>query len=77
MKKYFYSNGTNNVGPFTIEELREKKISRETKVWFQELGDWKPASTIPELTELFTLVPPPIEKSNSNFKSDIFFNKRD
>lgn len=69
MKKYFYNDGANNYGPFTIEELRGKNISRETKVWFQELGDWKPADTIPELTELFTLVPPQIEKSNSKFNN--------
>ncbi len=49
MKKYFYSDGTNNFGPFTLEELREKNITRETKVWFQELGEWKPAGTVPEL----------------------------
>jgi hypothetical protein len=66
MKKYFYSDGTDKFGPFSLEELREKKISRETKVWFQELGDWKPAGTIPELTELFTLAPSPITKSNFN-----------
>lgn len=28
MKKYFYTDGTNNFGPFTLEELR-KKISHE------------------------------------------------
>lgn len=70
MKKYFYTDGTNNFGPFTLEELREKNISRETKVWFQELGEWKPAGSVPELDELFRLVPPPVQKpviaTNSN-----------
>ena len=37
MKKYFYSDGTNNFGPFTLEELKEKRITRETMIWFQEL----------------------------------------
>ena len=53
MKKYFYSDGTNNFGPFTLEELREKNITRETKVWFQELGEWKRAGSVSELNELF------------------------
>jgi F0F1-type ATP synthase membrane subunit c/vacuolar-type H+-ATPase subunit K len=66
MKKYFYSDGSNKFGPFTLEELQEKKITRETKVWFQELGEWKPAREVPELTEIFKLVPPPITKTNSN-----------
>jgi hypothetical protein len=69
MKKYFYTDGTNNFGPFTLEELKEKNITRETKVWFQELGDWKPAGTVPELTDIFKLVPPPITKQNTNFNS--------
>lgn len=38
MKKYFYTNGTENFGPFTLEELKQEHISRETPVWFQELG---------------------------------------
>jgi len=76
MKKYFYTDGTNNFGPFTLEELREKNITRETKVWFQELGDWKPAGTVPELTEIFKLVPPPITKTNSNFNSMENFNNQ-
>ena len=55
MKKYFYSDGTNNFGPFTLEELKEKEISRETMIWFQELREWKKAETIQELNDLFAL----------------------
>ena len=66
MKKYFYTDGTDKFGPFSLEELKEKEITRDTKIWFQELGDWKKASTIPELNELFTLIPPPINHENIN-----------
>ena len=81
MKKYFYSDGTNNFGPFTIEELKEKEITRETMIWFQELGEWKKADTIQELNNLFALipplVPPPVQPQisniqNSNSVFDIF-----
>jgi hypothetical protein len=65
MKKYFYTDGTNKYGPFTLEELQEKNISRETKVWFQELKEWQNAGNIPELNEIFKLSPPPI--TNTNF----------
>jgi hypothetical protein len=64
MKKYFYMDGSNSLGPFSIEELQEKKISRETHVWFHELGEWKEAGVVPELNELFTLLPPPFLKQN-------------
>lgn len=66
MKKYFYTDGTRNFGPFSIEELKEKSISRETMVWFQELDEWKNAGSIQELNDLFYLVPPPIRQSNNN-----------
>jgi len=62
MKKYFYSDGKNNHGPFTVEELKEKGITRETKVWFQELDEWKKAGTVEELNEIFAFTPPPINQ---------------
>jgi hypothetical protein len=65
MKKYFYSDGINKFGPFTIEEISDKGISRETLIWFHELGTWKKAGSIQELSSLFALIPPPIHKKNS------------
>lgn len=64
MKKYFYTDGTNNFGPFTIAELKEKGITRETMIWFQELGAWKRAGTIQELNDLFTSIASPIQQQN-------------
>ena len=77
MKKYFFTDGTNKFGPFTLDELKEKNISRETLVWFQELNDWKSAGEIPELSELFIYTPPPLEKelttkNNSNMENQNF-----
>lgn len=62
MKKYFYAEGDKSYGPFSIEELKEKNISKETLVWFEELGDWKPAGSVDELKEIFKLTPPPLAK---------------
>lgn len=61
MKKYFYSNGI-NFGSFTLAQLRQKNITRETKVWFKELGEWKPAGAVLELTDIYKLTSPPITK---------------
>ena len=69
MKKYFYNDGANSFGPFTIEELRELNITRETLVWFQELGSWKSAGEVSELADLFKLVPPPLLDPDSKFDS--------
>jgi hypothetical protein len=60
MKKYYYTDGKNSLGPFSFDELREKRINGDTKVWFQGLGDWKPAAQIPELADIISISPPPI-----------------
>ena len=65
MQKYYYTNGITTFGPFTLEELIKENISRETKVWFQELPEWQPAGTVPELSVLFKDSPPPYTYSAS------------
>ncbi len=75
MKKYFYTDGTNKYGPFTLEELKENNISRETQVWFQELEDWKSAGEVPELEELFNFLPPPLPQENINLNQDRMNNQ--
>jgi hypothetical protein len=52
-KKYFYTDGQRQFGPFTLDELRAQSISRETRVWFQGLENWTVAVQVPELASLF------------------------
>jgi len=66
MNKYFYTNGINQFGPFTLEELGGRNITRDTQVWTQQLGEWKSAGSISELNDIFELTP----FENSNFHSD-------
>lgn len=63
MKKYFYTNGTDKIGPFTLEELKEQNLSRTTMVWFYGLDNWKPLSEIEELNSLTNSIPPPLKNS--------------
>jgi len=59
MKKYYLHNGTESSGPFDIEELKAKKITKASPVWFEGMLHWKTAGEIPELNHLFTVNPPP------------------
>jgi len=59
MKKYYLHNGTESSGPFDIEELKEKKITKKSPVWFEGMLHWKTAGEIPELNQLFVTNPPP------------------
>ncbi len=54
MGNYYYSEGNSNLGPFTIEELRRKKLNRGTPVFCQDSGQWKPAGSMQELVGFFT-----------------------
>jgi cytoskeletal protein RodZ len=58
--QYFYTDGNNQFGPFTIDELKEKKITKETSVWFEGIENWTKAGEVPELEVLFKAVPPPL-----------------
>ena len=60
MKKYYYSDGENHFGPFSIEELKDVKISNETMVWFEGLDNWVPAGEVEDLKDLFKSIPPPL-----------------
>ena len=64
MKKYFLHNGTENSGPFDLDELKTMSITKTTPVWYEGMENWKYAGEIPELSSVFAVVPPPI----SSFK---------
>lgn len=54
MKHYYYLEGNQQLGPFSLEELRSKPIQPNTKVWTQGLPDWVSANTVPEINAWFT-----------------------
>ena len=60
MKKYFLHNGTEQQGPFDIEDLKTKNINKDTSIWYEGLDNWTTADKIDELKELLkTTTPPP------------------
>ena len=61
MRKYFYTNEKEKFGPFTLNELKEQNLSRNTKVWFYGLDGWKPLNAIEELNSLINSIPPPLK----------------
>lgn len=79
MKKYFYSNEQGELGPVTLEELKQKDITLKTLIWHEGLDDWKEAESIDELKEIFELGPRRIDKkvevSDLNTPSDYNDNK--
>lgn len=52
MKIWIYLDGQQQ-GPFTMEELLDKPVDENTKVWFEGLPKWYPAGTLEQLKPLF------------------------
>lgn len=61
MKKYYLQNGSENIGPFAIEELKIKGITKNTLIWFEGISDWTEANRIEELANILNSTPPPIK----------------
>lgn len=76
MKKYYLHTGTEQLGPFDIEELKSKNIQKDTPIWYEGLTEWTTAEKIIDLKEVFNVktpppfikeqTPPPINKETEN-----------
>ena len=61
MKEYFFLKGKDQNGPFTVEQLFDKKLTIETLIWTEGMENWQKLKDIPELAETISpkSVPPP------------------
>lgn len=59
MSQYYYTDGKDRFGPFSLDEIREQGILETTLVWREGLSDWVPASQLPELAFPASVPPPP------------------
>jgi hypothetical protein len=71
MRKYFHTDGVNKLGPFSKEELKAQKITRNTKVWYYGLENWIEISEIEELADIISTIPPELKALNSQSESKI------
>ena len=53
MTTYFIKDVDYESGPFTIEQLKLKLVTKETPVWYAAIKDWTTAGQVYELKELF------------------------
>lgn len=68
MKSYFISTATGREGPFTLEDLKNKNLKRSTLVWSHPMKEWMPAGELPELEDIFSMIPPEV-KSGTEYRS--------
>ncbi|RYY66157.1 MAG: DUF4339 domain-containing protein [Chitinophagaceae bacterium] len=65
MTKYYLHDGVRQSGPFSVDELKEKKISSEARVWTEGMSGWKMAGEVEDLEPLFAGMPPPFEAQDA------------
>jgi hypothetical protein len=57
-------------GPFSEAEIarliRDKKLSKETYIWYPGLTGWKTAENVPEILRLVALTPPALGDRHEN-----------
>ncbi len=53
MSQFYYTDGKERFGPFSLEDLRGKNLTGETLIWREGLTDWVPAKTVSDLNPLF------------------------
>jgi hypothetical protein len=75
MKKFYLHNGTENIGPLDLDELKAKAITKNTQVWCDGMEDWKNAGEVDELKSILSVVPPPIAKKPEIKPEPIASNK--
>lgn len=61
MNNYFLQEGGTTVGPFTLDQLKEKKILKSTYVWNRRFEGWQLAGYIEDLKNICYIAPPPFE----------------
>jgi len=48
--EYFYSDGKNQIGPVSVDQLKKANITPDTLIWYKGLETWKPAKEIKSLS---------------------------
>ena len=50
--EYFIHNGKENLGPFSLSELKTQNINGNTLIWNKTMTDWVQAKELSEMSEL-------------------------
>lgn len=61
MSNYYLHENGEQLGPFTLEDLRSKNLRPDTHVWTEGMSEWRKASEIEELKAIINSVPPPFQ----------------
>jgi len=75
MQKFYIHKDDKQQGPFSTDELKDQKISRDTMVWFEGADNWKKAIEVDDLKEIFKSIPPPLQTNSPVIPPPLVDNK--
>lgn len=59
MKQYYIYINNNQIGPLSLDDLKQQAVSADTLIWYNGLIDWQKATLIEELKPFMHIAPPP------------------
>jgi hypothetical protein len=68
---YFIEENNEKVGPFSYDELAQKKVSESTLIWRNGLDNWIPANQLNELSAVVVFNPPPLPQKTDVITSGL------
>jgi hypothetical protein len=76
MVDYYYTDGNETFGPYSIDQLKSKNLSPDTLVWHERLPEWAQLRHLPEIATYTSgnRTPPPVPaslKKNRQPKTEI------
>jgi hypothetical protein len=67
MKKFYIYKNDQQQGPFSLEDLKDLIVTRDTMIWFEGADKWLKAYEIDDLKEILKSVPSPPPIQNNPF----------
>lgn len=62
MRQYYINKNGANLGPYTLDQVKQQGILPNDLIWFEGASSWAEARTIPELNSPAPTIPPPINE---------------
>jgi uncharacterized membrane protein len=60
-KQYYIASGKDHLGPFTLSQMKDKKLTPETLIWYEGLAQWTKAEDLEELKrDIPVIISPPL-----------------
>jgi hypothetical protein len=71
MENYYFHDGIDKFGPFSLEELKRQPLNSNTSVWKDGMQDWVRAVNFDELRPSFASKPPEFRRPSLTEKTGV------